>query len=276
MSIDKVKETLGGETPAASSEALRGATWRKRREEGEEAIFEQQRASVFEIMAATLRPINSSDLQPAVAREDFYLRSSGITKSTQTNKHWRKENDIRQIAPLVAPAGKTEVRTRRGRSAFGEESGELWRDRWNPPSPPKHEHRSDVPMHIRPQRWLEGNTGCIKLRWWTTSGQRGLDLPENAEDEAGPVIWRRARRYLSNISHTINISLSISVHLSRGIGGTWIFFNQNERSNLSSTAPTDLTGGLMNRNERGIMGTGARWEADGVMSVAYYLQGQLQ
>lgn len=77
-------------------------------------------------------------------------------------------------------------------------------------------------------------------------------------------------------SPTINISLPISAHLRSGIKRTGIFLTKvNAPSSLPPLTLTSLTGGLMSQNEQGVMEMAAQWDADGVMSVAYYLQGQL-
>lgn len=70
--------------------------------------------------------------------------------------------------------------------------------------------------------------------------------------------------------------LSISAQSGGGVNDAFGLLEQNERSTLASSTRTTLTLGLMSRNRQGIMGTAARWEADGVMSVAYYLKDQLQ
>lgn len=119
---------------------------------------------------------------------------------------------------------KTKVRTPKSQKDLREDSWVLQRDLWNWPPP-----HTEALMQNWPRWQLEGKSECIDLQWYIFFLQDSVAmiiLKKRGGEHTGLVIRLKAHYYLSNISHTINISMSISAHLRRGIKGTGIFLTK--------------------------------------------------
>lgn len=244
ISFNRVKEALRGKTPPASSEAWRRAT-EIGRQERRRGIFEQERASIFEIIWDALRPKSQSTGQILTSawlwgflpeiREDHKSTHRHINMPIVAKAKWYQRNG-RLAAPTDRWRSELQLEERpEGRLSSSSERSVKFTSSIHTHT---HTHHSDV----LPQWHLEGSSGCIILQLyfytvWPWSAWKSW----SGEEQTGLVISCKANYYLSNISHTINISLSISAHLRRGIKGAGILLTKmNAPSSLPPLWPISL------------------------------------
>ncbi len=242
ISFNKVKEALRGKTPPASSEAWRRATERKTWEEEERHLWTRKGINFWNHLryAQTKAPINSADPHLGLVVRIFTWDKvrSQIHKSTRKHANSCKSEMISEKWSVGCPDWKMEVRTPIGRKTWGKT---LMCFRELREVHLLHTH-TPITLMSGPQWHLEGNSGCIILQLYFSTVWPWLAWKSwSKEEQTGLVIRCKANYYLSNIPHTINISLSISAHLRRSIKGAGILLTKmNAPSSLPPLWPISL------------------------------------